>query len=49
MKHIDNHKPLWDTKSDDGSIGEYALPQTSEQYRIPVEILPAIYREIDSW
>jgi hypothetical protein len=48
-KHIDNQDSLWDISAGAHNVNELGLPQTSEQYIIPVAILPDIYRIISTW
>lgn len=48
-KHIDDQESFWDTSPTARNIDRLGLPKTSEQYLISYEMLPVIYREIDSW
>jgi hypothetical protein len=49
MKYLDNQESFWDIGLTARNVNDLALPKTSEQYRIPIGILPDIYREIDTW
>jgi hypothetical protein len=49
MKYLDNQESFWDIGATARNVNELGLPQTSEQYRIPIGILPDIYREMDTW
>lgn len=48
-KSIDKHKSLWDISTTARNINGFCLPQTSEQYIIPYDQIPSVYRQIDTW
>ena len=45
----DNQMSHWDISLNARNVGNYGLPQTSEQYKIPYDVIKAIYEEIDTW
>lgn len=48
-KHIASKESFWDIKHTGTTVNEFGLPKKSEQYLISYDLLPAIYRAIDSW
>jgi hypothetical protein len=46
---IENHPSLWANDLSDAAIAALRLPKTSEQYIIDVDILPSVYKELNTW